>query len=416
VADVGVTLTANPTSPVAGTDVTYTAAVGNRGPSTARSVVLNDPLPAGTTNPRASVPGGTCSVVAAPDGTRTVQCALPALPVGSTTPVTIVVSIDPSRTGTLTNTVTVPRDGTDTAQTNNTATLTSTLKAVADVRAVLTVPPGNVPLGGSTPYTLTISNQGPSTAVNISINGSAPPGFTVAPPSTPYCSISGCTIASLAPGSSVEIKGTLPIAKTTAPGRATITATANASTPDPNTADNTTSTVVYVGAPSVQVSVLGAITDTRRTRGAAAGDLVVWTYVVTNAGDVDVTNPVVVLPGGTTAVPTTCQPGTLPKGATAACRVLTPQPVTAADVQALAVTTTVQVTASWVGGTEVRSAPAGGSLATVLPTALAARTSAPLLASPGLTTAAATTSTTLFPTTTTAGPAALFATAMPWVR
>ena len=102
VADVGVTLTATPSNPVAGTDITYTAVLTNRGPSTSRNVVLNDPAPAGTTGRTASVPGGTCSVP--PSGTGTVQCSVPTLLVGATTTVTIVVRSDPSRTGTVQNT------------------------------------------------------------------------------------------------------------------------------------------------------------------------------------------------------------------------------------------------------------------------------------------------------------------------
>jgi uncharacterized repeat protein (TIGR01451 family) len=256
------------------------------------------------------------------------------------------------------------------ARANNTATVSSTLTAVADVRAVLAVPAGNVPLGGSFPYELTVSNQGPSTAVNTRITFTVPAGITPGLPASSYCSPAGCTIPSLAPGASVVLKGTAQVATTTAPGRANVTATATAATTDPNTADNTGSAVVFVGAPSLQVSVLGAITDTRRTRGADVGDSVVWTYVVTNAGDVDVTGLTVVLPDSTTAVVTTCRPGTLPKGATAACHAVVPQSVTAADVGALAVSTTVQVTGSWVGGTEVRSPSAGGSLVTVLPPAV----------------------------------------------
>jgi uncharacterized repeat protein (TIGR01451 family) len=367
-ADVGVTLTATPSSPVAGTDITYTAVLSNRGPSTARGVVLSDPVPAGTSNPRASVPGGTCSLGS------TVRCTLPTLAAGASTSVTIVVLSAPSRTGTLQNTVTVASTTTpDPDTTNNTATVNSALTTVADVRAVLTVSGGNVPLGGTFTYEMTVTNDGPSTAVNTRFFPDVPPGFTVLPgftvtaPTTFSCTLSGCTVPSLAPGGTVVLKGSVRVGTTTAPGRKDVTATAAADTRDPDTTNNTGRAVVFAGAPSVQVSVLGAITDTRRTRGADVGDSVVWTYAITNAGDVDVTNPTVVLPGSTTAVPTTCQPGRLPKGATAACHVVVPQTVTSADVSALAVTTTVQVTASWVGGTEVRSPSAGGSLATVLP-------------------------------------------------
>jgi uncharacterized repeat protein (TIGR01451 family) len=381
-ADVRVTLTATPSSPVAGTDITYTAVLANNGPSTARSVVLSDPMPAGTSNPRASVPGGTCSVPAS--GTGTVQCTVPALATGASTSVTIVVLSAASSTGTVQNTVTVAVGTTspDPDLSNNTATVGSTLRAVADVRAVLTVPAGNVPLGGTFPYKLTISNQGPSTAVNTNLTFSVPPGFSVlpdfrmSPPASFSCTTAGCTIPSLAPGVEVVLSGTAQVATTTAPGRANVSATATAATTDPNPGDNTGSAVVLVGAPSLQVSVLGAITDTRRTRGADVGDRVVWTYVVANAGDVDVTGLTVVLPGSTTAVQTTCSPGTLPKGATAACRAVVPQSVTAADVGALAVTNRVEVTASWVGGTEVRSQPAVGSLVTVLPSSMVVASSA----------------------------------------
>jgi uncharacterized repeat protein (TIGR01451 family) len=284
------------------------------------------------------------------------------------------------------NTVTVAATTPDPVSANNTASVVSTLKGVADLRAVLTVPTGNIPLGSTFPYQLTLSNQGPSTAVNTRIARLiAPSGINpvslptssscstagCSPPSSAYCSLAGCTLPPLAPGDWVVVKGTAQVATTTAPGRATVTVTVTSDTADPNPADNDGSAVLLVGAPSLQVSVLGAITDNRRTRGADVGDDVVWTYVVTNAGDVDVTALSVVLPGGTTAVPTTCRPGTLPKGRSAACRVVASQSVTAADVTALAVKTTVQAIASWVGGTEVRSPSASGSLVTVLPPAVA---------------------------------------------
>ena len=73
------------------------------------------------------------------------------------------------------------------------------------------------------------------------------PGFTVGLPTSSYCTAAGCTIPSLAPGASVVLKGTAQVATTTAPGRATVTATATAAVTDPNTADNTGSTVVFVG-------------------------------------------------------------------------------------------------------------------------------------------------------------------------
>jgi uncharacterized repeat protein (TIGR01451 family) len=330
------------------------------------------------------VPGGTCSVPTS--GTGSVQCTMPTLAAKASTSVTIVVRSDPSRISAVQNTVTVAASTPDPASANNTATVSSTLTTLADVRAVLSIPADNVPLGGSFPYTLTISNQGPSTAVNTRLSYTAPPGFTVTSlPTGPYCSLAGCTVPTLEPGASVVLSGTAQATTSTTPGRATVTVTATAATPDPNTADNTASTFVYVGAPELQVSVLGAITDTRRTRGADVGDRVVWTYAITNAGGSDATGVTVVLPGSTTPVPTTCQPGTLPKGATAACHIALPQTVTAADVHALAVTTTVQVTAAWIGGTEVRSPSASGKLVTVLPSSASIQgTSLSGVTTPGL--------------------------------
>lgn len=380
-ADVGVTLTATPLPPVAGNDLTYTAVLTNRGPSTARTVTLRDPVPDGTSDPRASVPGGRCSVI--PAGLVTgppavVECSVPDLAPGARATVTVVVRTAPDRTDPVTNTVTASAATRDEAKADNTATLDSTSSGVADVRAVLTFPTGNVPLGGSTPYELTISNRGPSTAIDTKLAFTAPPGLTMRLPTSPFCTAAaGCTIPKLAPGASVVLRGTAAVAATTVPGRATVTAVATSRTTDPVPADNTSRPVVVLGAPSLEVSVLGAIVDTRRTRGAAAGDLVVWTYVITNTGDVDLTDVVVVTPGTATAVTTTCRPGTLPKGRTAACRVVASEPVTQDAVNRMAVTTTAEVTATWVGGTEVRSSSATGSLGTVLPPATLVVTSTP---------------------------------------
>src|SRR5207245_3040542 len=59
-ADVALTKTGSPSTVVSGSTLTYRLGVSNNGPGTATGVVLNDPLPVGTTFVSCTTSQGSC--------------------------------------------------------------------------------------------------------------------------------------------------------------------------------------------------------------------------------------------------------------------------------------------------------------------------------------------------------------------
>ena len=112
-----------PAQPVAGGPVTFTLAVANTGPSTARDVVVSDELIAALGGASATVTGGgTCQVAG-----QQVTCSLPSLASGATATVTVRTTVDPGFTGAVTNTATVKASTPDPDQSNNSASVTEGL-------------------------------------------------------------------------------------------------------------------------------------------------------------------------------------------------------------------------------------------------------------------------------------------------
>ena len=107
-ADLAVVKSASPNPVVAGNQLTYTFTTTNNGPSNDTDVILSDTLPAGVQYVSSSSSQGT---VTNNNGTLSVQ--LGSLASGAVATTTVVVTVDPARTGSITNTVTVTGDVTD---------------------------------------------------------------------------------------------------------------------------------------------------------------------------------------------------------------------------------------------------------------------------------------------------------------
>jgi uncharacterized repeat protein (TIGR01451 family)/LPXTG-motif cell wall-anchored protein len=107
----------DPVSP--GSNLTYTLEVSNAGPSTAAGVVVTDILPAGSTLVSTSGCAGD------PNGVP--DCALGDLAPGDTATYTIIVTVDSSAAGALTNTATVSAATADPDTTDNSASTTTEL-------------------------------------------------------------------------------------------------------------------------------------------------------------------------------------------------------------------------------------------------------------------------------------------------
>jgi uncharacterized repeat protein (TIGR01451 family) len=117
-ADLSITKTSLQRNTFGGSPVSYTLQVVNSGPDSASSVVVTDPLPAGSTFTSASGAGWTCNAVSG-----VVTCTIPTLAVGSASPITLVFNAPSvARAGTLSNTASVSSATIDPASGNNSST------------------------------------------------------------------------------------------------------------------------------------------------------------------------------------------------------------------------------------------------------------------------------------------------------
>jgi len=182
VADVATTISGSPSPVNAGGSLTIAVTFANNGPSTAATVTRQVQLPAGL---------GAGNVTATNGGTYDNATGLVTYPStgtlanGANLNSTITIASVPASFTTITATSTV---GTATSQngatSNDTATMTPvTVTPVADVATTLTGPAsltGNVATS-NTAFTVTFSNNGPSTAANVTRIVTLPPGATMTP-------------------------------------------------------------------------------------------------------------------------------------------------------------------------------------------------------------------------------------------
>ncbi|UFN45121.1 DUF11 domain-containing protein [Nocardioides okcheonensis] len=282
-ADVSITKTVSPATPVPGRPVTWTVTVRNDGPSTARNVVVRDDVDdtvTGLTAGTGSTPNP-CSVATGND----VTCALGDLGPGTTVTITLTAGLPAGATGRLDNTATVSSP-TDTTPGNNTATATSTPVGQADVSITKTVTPATPVPGRPVTWTVTVRNDGPSTARNVVVRDDVDDtvtGLTAGTGSTPNpCSVATgndvtCALGDLGPGTTVTITLTagLPAGAT---GRLDNTATV--SSPTDTTPDNNTVTATSTPAARADLSVTKSVSPFR----PVPGQPVRYTIVVTNNG------------------------------------------------------------------------------------------------------------------------------------
>src|SRR5581483_2066324 len=101
---------------------------------------------------------------------------------GQSVTITLTGTIDPTATGSLTNTVRVdpPAGVTGPNLTNNTDSDTDTLTPQADLAITKSDSATSVVPGGSTTYTIVVSNTGPSAVTGASISDPLPAGVTSA--------------------------------------------------------------------------------------------------------------------------------------------------------------------------------------------------------------------------------------------
>jgi uncharacterized repeat protein (TIGR01451 family) len=210
--------------------------------------------------------------------------------------------------------------------------------------------------GGALAYTITVKNNGPSDATNVTLNDTAPAnvtfgavtvvsatpvGITACNPA-PTATTIACLFPSIVSGQTVTltVPATLAAAATVGSSIAN-TASTSTSTLDATTPNTVTDTFV-VGAASVDLGVTLTVLPTT----AAPGDTVTYTVTVSNPNTTtDATNVVVtdVLPAGLAAV----TPPTTPSAGTAAVAANTWTWTIPTVVKATSATTPTVVTTSF---------------------------------------------------------------------
>jgi uncharacterized repeat protein (TIGR01451 family) len=301
---------AGPASVVAGNNVSYTLTVTNNGPNAAPNVQLSDPAPAGLSFVSVS---GDC-----PD--NVLPCHYGELASGQMKQVTVTFAVSPGydTTKTISNVATVAGSGTDPISANNSATAVTTVSSSIDL-AVDVSGPTNVARGTNVVYTITVSNNGPSTAHNVSVADATPSGLVFVSNSGDCTTAFPCSFASLAPGVQKQITATFSVPVTYSDvDPIANTATVAADENDSSTANNT-DTVDTALADSADLSITqsGALV-------VQAGHSVSYTLTIANAGPSAASNVSVddLVPpgltnrqvGGGTCSDLPCSAGTLAPG------------------------------------------------------------------------------------------------------
>ncbi len=176
-ADLAITKTDGVTTATPGGSVTYTITASNAGPSNAPGSTVADTFPTSLTCTWTCVGagGGTCTASGSGNVNDTVN-----LPAGGSVTYTASCTISAAATGTLSNTATVAAPGgvTDPTPGNNSATDSDTLSPQADLSITKTDGVTSATPGGSTTYTITASNAGPSNATGATVADTFPASLT----------------------------------------------------------------------------------------------------------------------------------------------------------------------------------------------------------------------------------------------
>ncbi len=291
--DLAITKTGPPTATSGGT-ISWTITASNNGPDASSPAAFDDPLPAGTTFASIVQNSGPTFVCASPGAGNNgdVNCSIGNFASGASAQFTLTANINPSFTGTLSNTATIFGPNADTNPGNDSATAITTVTASADL-SVNKTGPASANAGTDITYTITLTNNGPSNAASVAFTDVVPanttfvsesqttgPTFSCTKPSVGGTGTVNCSLASFAPGSA-----TFSITVHISPGAAgaVISNTANASTTttDPNPGNNTFTALTNATA-SADVSIVKTA-----PAAAATGSNLTYSINVTNNGPSD---------------------------------------------------------------------------------------------------------------------------------
>ena len=208
-ADLQVTKAASPSRVIPGQNVTFTLKTRNDGPSDAHDSTLVDTLPSYLTLVSLSDTTA-CAAVG-----QKISCEYGTLTPGAERTLVVVAKVDPARTDAVVNAVTVTTTTPDPVLPNNEDDVTVPVDPTADVSIAKRVDGGVVQGGDTVTYTLSVHNNGPSTATTVTVADAVPSDLTIVTatllgsPNVP-CTVTGqqvdCAVGTLAPGADATVK------------------------------------------------------------------------------------------------------------------------------------------------------------------------------------------------------------------
>jgi uncharacterized repeat protein (TIGR01451 family) len=301
-------LKSGPSSAAPDSDVTYTITVTNGGPSAADNVSFTDTLPNSIPTGHAmtfvsflqnSGPAFNCG---SPGVTTT--CTLLSMPAGTTAVFTFTGHIPSDAPGGATYTNSVAVSATNDPNGENNSAATALTVSSTDIAITKSAPPTAIAGGATFDYVITLTNNGPDTATDVSFLDNLPAGIdfvslvqntgpaaTCNTPANTNGSVA-CTIPLLGNGQSAQFTVTVQAEATVADGTVTSnTATASSSSFDPNGNNNSSTAMTTISAQAdVSIGKSGPATANAGTNitygisvlniGPSAANNVVWTDTV----------------------------------------------------------------------------------------------------------------------------------------
>ena len=248
-ADLVVTNTPSSATVSPGANVTYTQTVNNNGPAAATSPTFNQTIPPNETFQSITAPAGWTCTTPAVGSAGNISCTDgSSLAVAAPASFTVVLGVNSNTaSGTyISDTATASASNVVPSLTTNSATATVLVASAnsADVAIAKIGTPNPVSQGGTLIYTLTVTNNGPATATNVTATDILPSSVTylsVTPPAGGACSEAGgtvtCQLGSMTNGMTATI--TILTIAATQGSNIQNTATVTASETDPNPGNNT---------------------------------------------------------------------------------------------------------------------------------------------------------------------------------
>lgn len=278
-ADLGIAISSSANPVIVGSQTTYTVTVTNKGPNPATKVKLTDDLPSGVKFVSASS-GCTRSGL-------TITCSIASLAAGEQ--VSFNITVTPTAVGAFSNSASVVGTETDPESANNTATQLTTVQAVpilkADLGITISSTPAQTTVGVPLTYTLTVNNNGPDKANQVSVWEYLSNSMNYVS-SSAGCSLSSrgpdviCNLDSLAAGAQASFTITAT-PKTT--GSLENTASVKSAETDPQSDNNSATHTVSVSAPGLNKADL-EISQTVNAASVQEFGSLLYTLTVKNNG------------------------------------------------------------------------------------------------------------------------------------